>query len=276
MQLLRLSLVLALTIGLGSVSLGHAQESSSDSLSGSNTAKLSGIDYSAALRARSYPFGANLGITGGFARKHEWTPGSNWKFGYVRASASYETSVVLNRLIAQIDVYPISILGVSFGQSYGWRAFDNSAFDCTVFVCRGLLRRTYLEARSILQAWRLTLVNSARFEYLVPSDDSRPGAQFSDESSVLPGASGGDHLFRYEGALVYEIREHLHAGGLFTWSRMSGTDTTQDAEYAIVKWDNGPWSWVGGVGMFYSDRKPRALSFVLSLRWTGANELGLF
>jgi hypothetical protein len=95
------------------------------------------FDLNYGVQGRSLPsFGAELYADGGYGQLL-WGKKENNKdflFGLVRPALGASTSAVINSAKAELEIYPISILGFVAGRQIIHSNFDFPFFDCLVYT----------------------------------------------------------------------------------------------------------------------------------------------
>jgi hypothetical protein len=177
-------------------------------------------DAKVGFSARTYPIGAQLGGTAGLDLLL-WGDSSSWKYGYARLGLNVATSTVINRGGFELQVNPISILSLSGGYDWGYRAYTPHYVDCVLYECRGRMDRRFVKAVLVGAYDRVVFSFLARYEELRDPDTTKP---FFDEVTLLSGRSSGEPVLTFNPALLYTVNEKWKVGATSLLSRVVGTD----------------------------------------------------
>ncbi|MDA8792624.1 hypothetical protein N9N67_05225 [Bacteriovoracaceae bacterium] len=130
------------------------------------------FDFNFGSQFRSYPmFGGEFYIDTGYNFLLWGSAGSgggkqggsvNPFYGFIRPNFGAATSFVVNSYQTELQVFPISILGVVFGQKNLKSDFDFPFFDCEEIICKGESRHTYTTYKLAMGFWRINLVTLFR------------------------------------------------------------------------------------------------------------------
>jgi hypothetical protein len=209
------------------------------------------FDLKLGFNSRTYPIGAQLLATGGYNLRL-WGDTNTWKYGYVRTAANLATSAVVNRAGAEVQFFPISILGFSAGYDWGVRNITMKFLDCNVYECNGRIDRKYLRANALAAYHGVIFSFVAKYENL-----RAPIAQklFFDEVTLLVGQSSGENTLTLNPALLYTLNESYKVGATSLYSRAIDTGGYTHLYGPIVNytphWGErfGEWNVVAGVGL---------------------------
>jgi hypothetical protein len=231
-----------------------------------------GWDYGLGFAARAKPLGAIFtGAVGhGFVL---WDKGGKWQYGYVRPAAEVESIGVNSRVGVRIDLFPVSIFGITLRNEYGMRLVETDLVDCKEFLCDGGVWRNSIEAKLGLEAAGVFLLTSLRWMAISPVDEGRP---FYDDRVVLRGLPGGDASVNALAIAGYRINDQWSAGILDEWKNMRGPGQYANLAVAFARLEQRNWSYVGGAGYYSSEVSPPGLTGVLTVTWTGLRGVGLF
>lgn len=224
---------------------------------------------------RSYPAGAMLTAQGGWSHKlwgtsHE-EPGL-WKYGYLRPWLQLQSIGVTSRAAAEIEVFPVSVLGFAAGSALSNRTTDRvDDFNCEWVRCDGGLSRDYLRSIAILGAGRWVLVGQARYDRFY-SNDARP---FREELSALVAKSGSDDLRTLGAALTYKLNENWRAGVLTSAQEFIASGSRNESLLGLGQWSDGQLRVSISAGTFVSTHQVRGLNIQGQVTWAFKDGLGL-
>lgn len=232
-------------------------------------------DYSAQFLGRTYPLGGIFAGTLGYNTLLWGDPKQSiWQYGYLRPNVTVATVGIVNRFQADLDFFPVSILGFRVGQAWSHRLLrTQSVYDCTLYECLALVSRQYIEAQLTLGMGQFFVVQTARWTHLSHSSGS---GIFADDTHVLPAISAGDHSAQYVTIAGYKIDPSWRAGVYLMHSRVFGTSTLHNHVMGFGQWVTGQWSFLAGLGATHSSLNPLGFSAVGVVTWTGVKSLSLF
>jgi len=230
-------------------------------------------DYSSHFITRSFPIAMVLRNNIGSGFKF-WQGGHKALYGYVRAGANIDTSLVVNTVGGQIDVFPISFLGFSAGSSRTYRNFDPVQFDCENVECRGDVKRNFVAAKMGLAFGSVYFMAQAeRFQQELANPTGR---QFADEQTSLIARAEGDEMERLTVTLGLNLSKGYSIAGHFVNQEMLENKNLSQMKLLILRKQNGPWSYVAGTGLFRWKNDIEVATAILSIMWDGSKGVKLF
>jgi hypothetical protein len=198
------------------------------------------------LNGRSYPVGAQLVGSAGVAVPI-WGSLDAWKYGYTRVALNGGTSAVVNRIGAEVQFFPISILGVSAGFDSGVRNFVPKFLDCGVYECTGRVDRNYLRFILFGAVKDFSFNLNFRTEVIRSYGSGKP---FFDEMTLVRGRSSGETITTFSPILLYRLSEEWSVGGASLYSTAVDSGGFSHLYGPIVSWtDSKQWSVAGGIGL---------------------------
>lgn len=234
------------------------------------------IDYSVRGAAASRPRGGALSGRVGYGHllwgKKEQP--EDFLYGFFRPQVEAQTSVLVNRIDANLSLYPISFLGFIVGHYKSYRStkkFDT--VDCEVYQCTGLLSSTYVKARFITGYAGFFAGASARLDLMNVALSSRP---FVDETSALIARARGDRLRTFETYGGYQVLPQLSFGFYGSFSHMLYSGGRNDSESLFARYVWNAWQVSVGGGFYRSSTQPRDVTGWLLVQWTGKPSLEAF
>jgi hypothetical protein len=230
-------------------------------------------DYSSLSVIRTYPVGFFTSGTFGEAKKIWGQENEKIKYGFLRASTTLQSSVVVNSAMAQIDFYPISFLGFYAGKDYTYRDFDIFTFDCEKIQCRGSLDRNFVGTRMVLGYKNVFVMGEFRSISETVKNSDKP---FADERATLIGGPKHDTLHRYDFVAGYKLNESYTTGFLIHRNSMQKYQNTSHMNQGFLRYQAPTWSLMGSAGTFRSRNDQLFYSTLLMFQWTGAKGLLLF
>jgi hypothetical protein len=233
------------------------------------------FDFSGGFQARSLPStGVELYGDGGlnyliWGKKE--TP-KDVLYGLVRPSFGASTSGVINQVRGEIEIFPISFLGFSFGRQIIHSNFDFKFFECEKVSCKGTYERNYVETKMVIGHNGWFLAGNYKIDRVNSPND---GAPMADWRNVIIGKPERE----------IQIDKRVIAGKLFS-NKMIGVmlDNVQFlgsrerkesfiGVYQITKKEN---TYLFGAGVLHSDRQPMGLQLYFKLHHISLRSLKLF
>jgi len=233
------------------------------------------LDYSAQSLVRSYPTAFYASATSGYGFKLWNKADINPAFyGYIRPSATVQTSAVVNQARAQIDFAPVAFMNFYAGAALVNRDFnDLDTFNCDVVICRAKMSRQYIGFKMALKFKTLFLMTDHRFERVQTSDKS---GIFAEEMGTLLGANGDDVLRVNQLILGHEVNEKWAIGGLVIANAMEKLVNSTRMQIGFARITLGKLTVHGGVGTFHTRTNSDVFSTLVLLQWSGEKGLTLF
>jgi hypothetical protein len=127
------------------------------------------------------------------------------------------TSVVINRIGLEAQIFPISIFGIGVGHDWGFRSFRMPFADCGTYQCFGRVDRSYLRGQMIVGHAGVLLMMQARFDQLRHVGFGAPN--FFDEVTLLSTRSPRERVMTLNPILLYAVTEDLRVGAISLYSR---------------------------------------------------------
>ncbi len=229
------------------------------------------VDFKADIIGRSYPIGMALMPEVGYA-KAIWQK-DKIKYGYIRSSLNAKISGLVNYSSVNIEVFPISFFGISFGKFYGVRNLKNvQNFDCSVIKCDGVLKKTNIKIQFAIAYKNFSFLNIFNSQQLSFQNEN---FHFVEESSSLPGISN-DKLSTNTSFLNYSLNEKWSLGFARIFNKMKNTNQHTTLNISTVSMKLERWDIILGVGNFKTYQSVNHLSSLLLLKWKGSKGLRLF
>jgi hypothetical protein len=230
-------------------------------------------DYSSHFITRSFPIAMVLRNSFGSGVKF-WGGSHKALYGYVRAGANIDTSVVVNTVGGQIDFFPISFLGFSAGSTRTYRNFDPIQFECDKVECRGDVKRNFVAAKMGLAYGPVYLMAHAeRFQQELANPTGR---QFADEQTSLIARAEGDEMERFSATLGYNLSDGYSLAGHFVNQEMLENKNISQMKLLLLRKQYGAWSYVAGAGLFRWKEDIDVATAIFSLMWDGSRGVKLF
>lgn len=247
------------------------------------------LSYGIAGGVRSYPFGASVG--GDIkASQFLWgeAPGEKGiMFGLIQESLVLASHGMAG---AQIDVYPISIVKLSYGQSVTQKYYEIKTLDCDKAECPGTLHRAYFKAAFVLgyenflflPQWQKTLVSGQSSQRLLGLEDEYLlGGPESEEVEVQQTLFGYKYHDSVVGLFVRKAKTKKVANEslsqYFVWQMPLNNiiEVTPDSSWQILG-DTSKIKLNVGIGLFKSNWANEGFSALVGFKWGGGQDPALF
>lgn len=226
--------------------------------------KISGV-------ASNHPAGGVLNLGLAFNYKM-WDDSEKnfWNYGYIRPKISYDTSILVNTVGAELQLYPISIFGISFGTNYGSRSVQNNEdFNCEQINCKGDLQRDYYRLNASIGFGDVISSLSFQSERLSPRNDQ--GLTSLDFSTLLLLPSGQTSTQEKTIAFMgYKLSDDFQIGLLEMFHKISaGNWETHKSEgqYFVGSLRHNEFKYMAGLGTFGSDYNEKTFALIVKINW---------
>ena len=181
---------------------------------------------------RSLPQGAAVQADPGFEYRLWGAKNSaaDFEYGYIRLAAPASTSLVVNRIGAQIEIFPISIMGLVVGQSYSSRSVDLDTLPCDQVDCHGRLAKTYFRFHLVGAYGDLFF----RPEWSIENQNFSRETVYGDEGSNLVGTTGGDVLVKSEVLVGYALAPDWKVAFLAARAHMQNVKPSENKFWGVI------------------------------------------
>lgn len=204
-------------------------------------------DFKLGFNGRTYPIGVQLMGNAGLGYPI-WGDTDTWKYGYVRAGLNIMTSAVVNRAGIELQVFPISIFGVTAGYDTGVRNFVPKWLNCDLYECVGRVDRKFLRVNAAAAYEDFSMMLMSRYEEL-RGFGATPKLVF-DETTLVVGRPNGENIFTLNPALLYRIDDSMGVGFASLYSHAIDTGGYSHLYGPIVNLTTSPkFSMILGAGL---------------------------
>ena len=235
-------------------------------------------DFSASVSARSFPVGG--GLTGKAGLSHLiWgnkESDTDYLYGFVRGQLAGTTSVLWNQINTELELYPISFIGVSAGSASSRSATNSKDYACSDDIqCQSLVRTEYNKLKFALGARGIFLRVEQTQGKIINTFES-PATYFIDFENTLRPLSQHDEYRRENTVLAYSRdKESVY---FFVHDQMqdrfSGSHCAYDGFGFQRRQDKTAWTFILGVADAPLLRKD--IGMIFSYEWTIKPSLKLF
>lgn len=237
---------------------------------------LAKFDLNAGLQGRTLPaLGAEVYADAGYSQllwgKRE-AGDKNVLFGLIRPAIGASSSAVINSVKAEVEIFPVSFIGVVIGRQYIHSNYDFPFFNCDQVICQGDFTRNYVETKMALGAAGWVTLLSYRYDTLRAPNNNRP---LADWRHVIVG-NPGEEVQVERKALVAKIIGHHMYGVLAENVRFEGSGESKESYAAVYQYKPEDVAYMIGAGTFRTSRQPMGLIFYFRINATLIPSLKLF
>lgn len=243
-------------------------------LNGTPPRRAQGLDYKA-----NVDFGLPLtgGASGWLGYGFLWWDKRDenfWKYGFIRPNARLFTAGIVNRGEIRLDVYPISIAGITLGHAVAHRNKSYEEHNCNVSSCKGVLQRSFIESKFYAGIDPVFFFLGLRLDALRSSDKQ---SSFVDEVSGLRGKNDRDTLIESSFIVGTTYKAPWNGGIEVRYLGLEGTHQSSRSVGAYVAYKPlEDWSFRAATSFGNSTAKPGwEPSIYLRATWTGVKSLEL-
>ena len=243
-------------------------------------------DNQVSFGARTAPFGGTLSGTLGYGINlwgEDPTPNlpengppignvPNWKFGYIRPSLNIQTIGYTSRSQLELDLFPISIVGLTIGQAFHYRFSRASQFDCTTVNCDGYLNRFYVRAQAIAGVADAALMVWAQYNW-VSTPNPLP---MLEETSALLGVQNYDQLASVTAMAMYKIQDQFLIGVLASQQKFINSGTSGFTSLVYANYFKNKFGFFLGVGTYSSTHASLTPTVYGQVQLMGKRPMGWF
>jgi hypothetical protein len=239
---------------------------------------VAGFDSKVEAGGQTYSLGGTMTGTAGYGLEL-WRDSTKeneptfWQYGYVRPVAEFKTALVTHRLTGALEIYPISILGISAGGGADLRYYNRfTDFDCGNLQCDQSLMFQFMQARLIVGYDKFVGIVTGRYDQYRAETSSKA---FYDEMSYLIGRPGSDDLRSLNLLALYRDNAVWGYGVLAIYQQFIFSQANSSSVFAAGTYRDGPWLGTFGLGTFQSSHQAQKPSAVFLLQYTFGKTIGL-
>ncbi len=191
-------------------------------------------DLGFAASARTTKLAGAFEAQGGLSQVIWGSAGPEPLFGYVRASAAIRTSGMANGYRAQLELYPISIFGITLGRQALSRLSDAPGIDCTRIDCGVDVTSNYLQLRSVFKVREIFGQVTFQRDIFEKQYYSKPTV--FDPINQIGIDAQGDFGTTWNAVTGYEIDPAWSSGVVYMHSNADITGHNSQSELIFVRW----------------------------------------
>jgi hypothetical protein len=233
------------------------------------------FDFNAGLQGRTLPgLGAELYADSGYnfvfwGKKEE---PKDILYGLVRPSFGVSTSGVINSVKAELEVFPISIIGFAVGRQILHSNYEFPFFDCEEVTCRGEYLRNYVETKMVLGHKGWIALGNYKIDTLHSPNGERP---MVDWRNVIVGEPGEEVQIEKK-LLLGKLFSNKMLGVLIENVRFEGSGERKESFAAVYQERHKDTSYLLGVGGFHTDQRPMGFQVYFRIHHVALPSLKLF
>jgi hypothetical protein len=226
-------------------------------------ASFAALDLQYGLQGRTLPgIGAELYAESGY-NQLLWGKKEGPKdvmYGLVRPNVGVSSSAVINSLKTELELFPISPIGIAVGRQYIHSNFNFPFLDCDNLNCTGRFQRDYVEGKMVLGYKGWVVLMNYRTDLLQAPNDNYPTA---DWRHVIVGNPGQDVEIERK-LLLGKIFDNKLAGVLLEKVQFQGSREFKESFAAVYQFRMQDTAYMVGAGSFQSSQQP--LGFIMYFR----------
>jgi hypothetical protein len=233
------------------------------------------VDLNMGLQGRTVPgIGAELYADSGYnlllwGRKKR---SRDVLYGLIRPSFSLSTSGVINSAKAELEVFPISFLGISAGRQYSYANFDFPFFNCEEISCHGEFTRDWVTSKMAMGAKGYIAIANYTVYTMGAPDHSLPMA---DWKNVIIG-NGGREVQIERKLLLGKVFGKNLLGILLEDVQFEGSREKKESYAAVYQFGKDKTNYMIGAGSFRSTQQPQAFIIYFRIHHVPLASLKLF
>ncbi len=187
----------------------------------------------------------------------------SWMYGYIRPKVQADISGLINGAAVELQIFPISIFGVTFGSQYIDRHIKKTAyFDCDLVNCENELNRDYWKINLALSySGFVSLLQYQKDRYQIRDDNQL----FMEYSSLLLLSKDQLNLEKKIAFLGHEITDQLTLGLLEFYQELGPKKAEAQFLTGMYKYEDK--KIFAGIGTSGSDYTEKYIALFVKLTW---------
>lgn len=184
----------------------------------------------------------------------------NYRYGYVRPYVVGATSISVNQGEVGLQIFPISIFGVSFSHRVSSRSKDFDGLPCSTNNCLSDVKTNSLRTHFILGYEKWFLLYNTQFAATENLDQTR---NYIDEGTMLVNAASGDHYFYSDLTFGYRLNSALSLGVNFSDAKIRHSEDSNLMRSVFVSYSQkveAEHNYIFGVGYYESSVQARDIT----------------
>lgn len=193
-------------------------------------------------------------------------------YGLVRPSLGASTSGVVNSVKAELEVFPISILGFSAGRQFLNSNYDFPFFDCSSVTCQGEYVRNFVESKMVLGYKGWVALGNYKVDTLRSPNKTEPMA---DWRNVILGEPGEEVQIEKK-LFVGKFFSNQMVGALIENVQFLGSGERKESFAAVYQMRKDQTNYMIGAGAFHTDQQPMGFQLYFRIHYVALPSLKLF
>ncbi len=151
-------------------------------------------------------------------------------YGYLRSDVTLTAAPDYNGCAYQFQLFPLSFLGVSAGQSFADNQADYSAYRCSVHLCQGEFREDFTEGRIAFGFSRFFAAGFFRTSKMVEDNVTTQTTYISPQNGIAVNVQD-DTVERIRAIVGYEMNDNWSV--LATYIRATADKSEQQSTHYL-------------------------------------------
>lgn len=193
-------------------------------------------------------------------------------YGLIRPSFGVSSSGVINAIKAELEVFPISILGFAAGRQILHSNYEFPFLDCEAVTCRGEYIRNYVESKMVLGHKGWIALGNFKVDTLHSPSGTVPMA---DWRNVIIGEPGEEVQIEKK-LLVGKLFSNKMIGVLVENVRFEGSGERKESFAGVFQVRQNNTSYMIGAGGFHTDQRPMGFQIYFRIHHVALPSLKLF
>jgi hypothetical protein len=233
------------------------------------------FDLSGGIQGRTLPsFGAELYAESGynFITWGKKETSKDFLYGLIRPSFGVSTSGVINSIKGELEIFPISIWGISLGRQIIHSNFDFPFLDCEAAACKGEYQRNFVENKMVIGHKGWVALGNFKIDNLHSPDSS---LQTADWRNVILGNKGNEVQIEKK-LLVAKLFSNKMLGVLLENVEFQGSHERKESYVAVYQFKRNSNFYMFGSGIFHTDQQPMGFQIYFRIHHVALPSLKLF
>lgn len=173
-----------------------------------------GFDFSVSTNYRTFPKSGSVELDLGYGRVWWGSPQTPF-YGFYRVSLNPEGVEDYFSGQLQLEIFPVSFLGIRFARSWIQNHLDYKDYDCITFICRGYFEADKLEVPLYLKFKSILLFSAFRKSFWNYKSLNSAGTltEFIEPTSGLPlDLAQTSHITQWQGGVFWQASASWRLG----------------------------------------------------------------
>lgn len=193
-------------------------------------------------------------------------------YGLIRPNIGASSSAVINSIKGEVEIFPISFIGVAIGRQLMHSNFDFDFFDCNKVNCKGEFQRNYIEGKIALGLKGWFAAAHYKIDTMTSQNFSLPMA---DWRNVIIGAPRRDIQIEKKLVLGKSFSNKM-VGALIDSVEFQTSGEIRESFIGVYQFTQKDTIYMFGAGAFHSDQQPMGFQFYFRLNHIVLPSLKIF